>query len=196
MDDELLAALQPIVEALGLELVDVERRAGVLQVTVDRPGGVDLDALTAANRALSHALDELDPIPGRYSLEVSSPGLERPLRTPAHFSRAVGETITVKTRPQVPGERRRRGRLLAADAEGFELLPEGPGEAPGAEHDGGTEGGATLRLSYCDIDRARTLFEWGPAAAGAAREGRRPSGGGGPGAKPTGGRRGKQVVNR
>ena len=105
----------------GLELVDVERRASVLLVTVDRAGGVDLDALTAANRAVSRALDELDPIPGRYSLEVSSPGVERRLRTPAHFARAVGEMVAVKTRPQVPGERRLRGRLVAADDEGFEV---------------------------------------------------------------------------
>ncbi len=84
-------------------------KAGVLQVTVDREGGVDLEALTDANRAVSTVLDELDPIPGRYSLEVSSPGIERPLRTPAHFAKAVGATVTVKTRPQVPGERTAAG---------------------------------------------------------------------------------------
>ena len=160
MEEELLIALRPVVESVGLELVDVERRAGVLAVTVDRPGGADLDALTDANRAVSRALDELDPIPGRYSLEVSSPGLERPLRTPAHFARAVGETITVKTRPQVPGERRRRGRLVAADDEGFELDEEPAEDA--------TDGG-TIRLLYRDIDRARTVFEWGPATAGEGR---------------------------
>ncbi|HXW38702.1 MAG TPA: ribosome maturation factor RimP [Acidimicrobiales bacterium] len=173
MDEELLIALQPVVAQAGLELVDVERRAGVLLVTVDREGGVDLDALTAANRALSVALDELDPIPGRYSLEVSSPGLERTLRSPAHFARAVGETITVKTRPQVPGERRRRGQLVAADGEGFELVPEAT-EGDAASGDG------PIRLSYGDIDRARTVFDWGPAAGRATR----------------GRQRGKQVVNR
>jgi ribosome maturation factor RimP len=160
MDEELLIALRPVVESVDLELVDVERRGGVLAVTVDRPGGVDLDALTTANRAVSRALDELDPIPGRYSLEVSSPGLERPLRTAAHFDRAIGETITVKTRPQVPGERRRRGRLVAADDEGFELDLEPTEDAP----DGGT-----ARFLYSDIDRARTVFEWGPAAPGEQR---------------------------
>ena len=90
-------------------------RSGVLLVTVDRDGGVDLEALTEANRAVSVVLDELDPIPGRYTLEVSSPGVERTLRTPAHFVKAVGEQVTVKTRPQVPGERRLRGVLAAAD---------------------------------------------------------------------------------
>ena len=109
MVEDLYAALQPVVADAGLELVDVEMKSGVLQVTVDREGGVDLEALTDANRAVSTVLDELDPIPGRYSIEVSSPGVERTLRTPEHFAKAVGETVSVKTRPQVPGERRLRG---------------------------------------------------------------------------------------
>ena len=79
MVEELFAVLQPVVADAGLELVDVEMKSGVLQVTVDREGGVDLEALTDANRAVSTLLDEVDPIPGRYSLEVSSPGIERAL---------------------------------------------------------------------------------------------------------------------
>ena len=138
-----------MVAAADLELVDVELRSGVLLVTVDRPGGVDLQALTDANRVVSPVLDELDPIPGTYTLEVSSPGVERTLRTPDHFAKAVGETVSVKTRPQVPGDRRLRGRLVASDGEGFEL-----------EMDDG--GAGARRLSYTDIDRARTVFVWGP----------------------------------
>ena len=103
MVDDLFVQLQPVVSSIDLELVDVELRSGVLLVTVDRDGGVDLQALTDANRVVSSVLDELDPIPGRYTLEVSSPGVERTLRRPAHFVRAIGETVTVKTRPQVPG---------------------------------------------------------------------------------------------
>jgi len=147
MVEDLFAVLQPAVLAANLELVDVEMKAGVLQVTVDREGGVDLEALTDANRAVSTLLDELDPIPGRYSLEVSSPGIERPLRTPAHFTKAGGATVTVKTRPQVPGERRIQGILLASDDEGFTLDVDGSEEP--------------IRLAYSDIDRARTVFVWG-----------------------------------
>jgi len=150
MTDELFDQLQPVVAAAGLELVDVALRSGVLLVTVDRPCGVDLEALTDANRAVSTLLDETDPIPGRYTLEVSSPGVERTLRTPAHFIKAVGETVTVKTRPQVPGDRRLRGELLAADEDGLELAVEGAPEG-------------RLGLAYSDIDRARTVFVWGPA---------------------------------
>jgi len=149
MVEDLFATLQPVMAAAQLELVDVELKSGVLLVTVDRAGGVDLEALTDANRAASTLLDELDPIPGKYSLEVSSPGIERTLRTPAHFVKAVGEMVTVKTRPQVPGDRRLRGRLLAADDEGFELAIDGAAEG-------------RVRLSYPDIDRARTVFVWGP----------------------------------
>lgn len=149
MVEDLFSTLQPVIGTADLELVDVELKSGVLLVTVDSPGGVDLEALTLVNRAVSAVLDERDPIPGRYTLEVSSPGVERNLRTPAHFAKAVGETVSVKTRPQVPGERRLRGRVLAADDDGLELAVEG---APDGR----------VRLAYSNIDRARTVFVWGP----------------------------------
>ncbi|MGA2837707.1 MAG: ribosome maturation factor RimP [Acidimicrobiales bacterium] len=168
MVQDLFAALQPVVTGEGLELVDVEVKSGVLQVTVDREGGVDLEALTDANRAVSALLDELDPVPGRYSLEVSSPGIERPLRTPAHFAKAVGSTVSVKTRPQVPGERRLRGVLVAADEGGFSLAVEGSDGDP-------------VALAYTDVDRVRTVFVWGgqdrPGGGPAATEPARPKAG-------------------
>ena len=157
MTDELFTRLQPLLAAADLELVDVELRSGVLLVTVDRGGGVDLEALTDANRAVSALLDELDPIPGRYTLEVSSPGVERTLRRPAHFVKAIGETVTVKTRPQVPGDRRLRGVLVAADDDGLTL-----------EVAGAAEGG--IRLSYSDIDKACTVFVWGPERGAGGRK--------------------------
>lgn len=142
---ELHDVLMPVVRAVGLELFDVEVAATLVRVTVRREGGVDHDALASASRAVSAALDELDPFPGRYTLEVSSPGLERKLRTPAHFAGAVGETVTVRL---VAGEgepRRLQGRLSAADGDGIEIeLPEG-----------------ARRVGYRQIERARTVFEWG-----------------------------------
>jgi len=164
MVDDLFAALQPGVAASGLELVDVVFASGVLQVTVDREGGVDLDTLTEASRIVSSLLDDLDPVPGRYSLEVSSPGIERTLRTPAHFAKALGTTVSVKTRPQVPGERRLRGTLVAADESGFLLDVDGTDHPP-------------MRLAYGDIDRARTVFVWGAADRGTpGRSGKKPPG--------------------
>ncbi len=156
MVEDLFTALQPSVTACDLELVDVVLASGVLQVTVDREGGIDLEALTDASRAVSAVLDDLDPVPGRYSLEVSSPGIERTLRTPAHFIKAVGATVSIKTRPQVPGDRRRRGTLLEADEDGFLLDVDGSDDAP-------------LRVGYRDIDRARTVFVWGASDPGTGR---------------------------
>jgi len=150
--DRLVDALSPVLQASGLELVDVVVAGAQVQVTVDRPGGVDLDTLAEANIALSRALDVLDPFPGSYTLEVSSPGLERRLRTPAHFARAVGETVTVRTRGEDQPARRLRGLLSRADDRSVTL--EGP-EVPGG----------SVELAYEQIDRARTVFEWGPGRA-------------------------------
>ena len=156
MTEDLFPILEPAVVGAGLELVDVELKSGVVVVTVDRVGGVDLEALTDANRVVSEVLDERDPISGPYTLEVSSPGVERTLRIPAHFAKAVGETVTVKTRPL-------KGTLSAADADGIELTTEDVPEG-------------RIRLSYSDMDRARTVFSWGPTP---------PSGGGKSGAART-----------
>jgi len=107
-------------------------------------------------------LDAHDPLPGqRYTLEVSSPGVERKLRTPSHFARAVGETVSVRTVAGAKGERRVTGRLQCADADGFVLEAE---DLPGGER----------RLSYDEIERARTIFEWGSKSPSAARQGGAP----------------------
>jgi ribosome maturation factor RimP len=147
--DDLTDALSPVLADLGLDLVDVEVTGGVVRVLVDREGGVDLDALASANKAVSVELDRLDPMPGRYTLEVSSPGVERRLRTPAHFARAVGETVTVRTQPGTTEVRRLQGALAAADDDGVVLET---GDGP-------------VRIAYEQIERARTVFEWGPKPA-------------------------------
>ncbi len=142
-------ALSPILEARGLDLVDVVLHGAQLTVFVDREGGIGLDELGEATREVSTALDDLDPIPGRYTLSVSSPGLERRLRTPAHFARAVGETVTIRMDAGTADVRRITGTLGGADETGCTLT--GP-EVPGGE----------MRIAYDQIERARTVFEWGP----------------------------------
>ncbi len=154
--DTIAQELAPAVAGLGLDLYDVELsgtgRARILRVMVDREGGVDLDAIAAATEAVSPLLDAppLDSVvSGPYALEVSSPGLERPLRTPAHFERAIGETVSVKTRAiDDHGARRVRGVVTAADDTGFELV---------------LDDSTTERVAYGDVTQARTVFEWGPA---------------------------------
>jgi ribosome maturation factor RimP len=139
---------EPIVARLGLELFDIEHAGGILRVTVERPGGVDLESIAAVTRELSRALDEHDPIAGRYTLEVSSPGLERTLRSPEHFAWAVGKDVSVKTVATYEGERRLSGTVRDADDEGVTLVPTDLGRD-------------AVRLRYDDIDKARTTFEWG-----------------------------------
>lgn len=138
------------------ELVDVEQHGRVVRITVDRDGGVSADDLGDLTRRISHVLDDADPVPGRYTLEVSSPGLERALRTPAHFARAVGDKVNVKTRPNVEGERRIVGELTAADDDGITIRPETIRPGDGALGD-------ARHLRYEEIERARTVFDWGPA---------------------------------
>jgi ribosome maturation factor RimP len=149
-DSEVLAgALSPVVSARGLDLVDVEVSGSQVTVFVDREGGVGLDELGEATKDVSSALDDLDPMPGRYTLTVSSPGLERRLRTPAHFARAVGETVTARVDAGTADVRRLTGTLVSADDSGCTLA--GP-DLPGGE----------VRIGYDRIERARTVFEWGP----------------------------------
>jgi ribosome maturation factor RimP len=154
---DLAGALAPVVEARGLDLVDVEVHGAQLTVFVDREGGVGLDDLGEATKDVSAALDRIDPMPGRYTLTVSSPGLERRLRTPGHFARAVGETVTVRVDAGTADVRRLTGTLESADETGCILA--GP-DVPGGE----------VRISYDQIERARTVFEWGPAPRRAKSE--------------------------
>jgi ribosome maturation factor RimP len=143
------ALIRPEVEAAGLELWEVTfRREGgrmVLRVTVDREGGADLDAISAVAERISQQLDVEGFGASRYQLEVSSPGLARPLRQPRHFERSVGERVRVKTREPVEGSRTHEGALVSADAETIVIA---------------TDGGE-VRVPYSNLASARTVFEWG-----------------------------------
>jgi ribosome maturation factor RimP len=145
--DRLRELVEPICLDLGLELYDLDLNGGVFKVTVDAPGGVGLTAIAELTREISRALDVHDPISGHYTLEVSSPGLERQLRTPSHWARAVGSTVKVKVRPNAGAERRLEGAIVSAGDDTVVLRT--------------TVGERTL--AYVDIDKARTVFEWGPA---------------------------------
>ena len=113
---------EPVALATGLELVDVQFRPEggrtVLRLLVDRPeGGVTLDELTRLSRELGDLLDVHDAVPGRYHLECSSPGLNRPLLQEAHFRRAVGQRVRVRTRDPIAGRRQFHGSLVEAGPE-------------------------------------------------------------------------------
>lgn len=142
------ALVAPIVSDHGLSLYDVEHTGGSLRVLVDREGGADIDALGRLTHAVSEALDRADPVPGRYTLEVSSPGLERRLRRPEHFVGAMGETVSVKTVPGVGGDRRVQGTLVEVTGDGVVVETD-----DGARH-----------LAFDDVEAARTVFTWEPEA--------------------------------
>ena len=145
MADRLLALALPILGDLGLELYDFEYTGGVIRITIDKPGGLDLSDITDATRIMSRELDHADLIETAYSLEVSSPGLERNLRTPTHYQSAISSMVKVKLRAGQKDERRLEGRLVAADEATITL----------------TIGGVNRLVGYDEIDKARTVFAWG-----------------------------------
>lgn len=145
--DRVTEQVVPLLEARGLSLYDVELNGGNLRVTVDGPNGVLLDDLAELTRAIGHEFEENDPMPGSYTLEVSSPGLERKLRTAEHFQGAVDEEVNVKLAPHVDGDRRVRGVLTRVDDDSIVL------DVDGVEQ----------TVDIADITKAVTVFEWGPA---------------------------------
>jgi ribosome maturation factor RimP len=157
---------KPVLASAGLELWDVEVARDVVRIMVDCPGGVDLDALSRASTVISPLLDDHPEVTpeGRYQLEVSSPGVERTLRTPDQYRRYVGAEVQVKTRVPVEGGRRHHGRLLSAGEDAIEVeLRDTAGRRVGFRYD--------------EIERARTVLIWGPTAAKSPAPGRKaPSG--------------------
>lgn len=112
---------KPIVEGLGFELVDVEYvREGsqwYLRILIDKPGGITLDDCEAVHKPLSDKLDEVDPIPQAYMLEVSSPGVERPFKTARDFEKAIGEQVQIRFYKPVDGSKTVEGILEAYDGQ-------------------------------------------------------------------------------
>ena len=145
------AMVMPILADLSLELYDLEFAGGTLRVTIDTPpggpAGVDIDRISLVTRLLGRELDHNEnAVPGRFTLEVTSPGLERTLRTPAHFAREIGKTVNVRLTSEHEGRRRLNGELV-----------------------GSTDRTATVRLSESGeqvefplslLDKAKTVFVW------------------------------------
>lgn len=154
VNEKIVALVAPMVADLHLDLYDIEFNGGILKITVDTPagsdGGVTLDNLALITRLLNREFEHNDPIPGNYTLEVSSPGLERTLRTPAHFQREIGKTVAIRLREVLDGARRVQGVLIAADAKTATIRLDDAAL---------TETVVPLAL----IDRARTVFSWAPA---------------------------------
>jgi ribosome maturation factor RimP len=132
-----------------LTLWDVEMGGqpgrAVVRVFIDADDGIDLDTVAEVSEEISRGLDLRDPIPGRYTLEVSSPGLERTLRSPEHFARCLGRKAVVKTRERLLPESHRIEGVIAAASEESVRLETGSGE---------------VDVPYGQLRSARTIFEW------------------------------------
>ena len=143
-EKSLLSALEPRAASEGVEIVTVEvagaKKAPTIRVYIDTPDGVSFDELSSAQAWINDLMDELDPFPGAYTLEVSSPGIDRPLRTPEHFARFAGETVTVKTTGPIDGRSSFTGELLGFE-DGCVIVAAG--------------GADTFRIPYDNIKKAR-----------------------------------------
>jgi len=117
--ERLIALMEPVLGRLGYELVELEHTAGrasaLVRLYIDRPEGVGLDDCERVSREISALLDVEDPIPTAYTLEVSSPGFDRVLRTRAHFARFIGSRVFVELAAPRAGRRRYTGILLSVD---------------------------------------------------------------------------------
>jgi ribosome maturation factor RimP len=120
---EVWQIVEPLLGAEGLELVDIEYRSEahgtMLRLFIDRKGGVSLDDLAPLSRRLGDALDVHEAVPGAYTLEVSSPGINRRLRQPDHFRRYVGKRVRVRCSEYHNGRRSFLGPLLAVENDGI-----------------------------------------------------------------------------
>lgn len=152
--------LERRVEELGFELVELDRagdkRRPILRVSVDRPDsvpgqpGVSLEDCTAVSRALEPWLDALEDLPGNYVLEVSSPGVERPLVRPRDWRRFAGQEIAVRGKRLLAGKAKRLEGVLLGVAEGAE------GERASLRLASGEE----VELPLADIDKANLVYRW------------------------------------
>lgn len=147
--EKVKSTIEPVLEDRGFELVDLEYRREpvgmVLRLFVDRPGGVDLEACSEASAVVSGKLDETDIIKSSYTLEVSSPGVERRLTKAAHFHRFIGEKVAVRTAGAIDGRKRFSGKLMGADEEKFSV-----------EFDG-----RVMTFSYDEVTRVNLVFsDW------------------------------------
>jgi ribosome maturation factor RimP len=125
LHDRLIALFEPALAEQGYELVEVEFVTGqggaTLRVYIDKPEGIDMDDVSVASPVVSDLLDAEDPFPGAYSLEVSSPGLDRVLRKPEHFARFVDNRVKVELAVPRDGRKRYTGMLRRSDGESIEL---------------------------------------------------------------------------
>lgn len=152
VNDRLHEILSPILWTLGLELVEVvclgQGPRSVVRVLIDKPGGVTITDCEQAHKALGPALDVADPFPHSYTLEVSSPGLDRPLKRLQDYQRVIGKRINVKLRQPLEGQWKVTGEVVQADERDVVLSVSSDASVP-----------QTLRLEFEKIVEARLVVK-------------------------------------
>lgn len=142
----ILDALEPRGSQEGVEIVDVEvvgaKKAPVIRIYIDTADGVSFDELSSAQAWMGDILDEVDPFPGAYTMEVSSPGIDRPLRTLEHFQRFAGGKASIRTASPIDGRANFKG---AMSVDGSDILIEADGQ--------------TWRIPFESVKRANLIGE-------------------------------------
>ena len=156
--EKLTELVQPLVEDLGYEFVGLEYNSNpknaVLRIYIDRAEGVDIDDCSRVSREVAALLDVKDPIPGFYNLEISSPGLDRPLFTPEHFEQFNGEEVQVSLFAPQDGRRKISGTIISAGQEQVML----------------ESGGVEYALNFNNIAKARLVPDYDELMSGQARD--------------------------
>ena len=145
------AIAEPILAGEGLELIDVEflheREGWVLRLVIDKPGGISLDDCAGASHSVETAIDVEDVVEGEYRLEVSSPGLNRPLKKPEHFRKVAGRKVKVKTFGPIGEPPRKHFSGLLKDVRPDGVVVE-------------VEGAGAFEIPFKDIAKANLEFEF------------------------------------
>ena len=141
---------KPLAQTQGLEIIDIEFRSEgsrggrVLRLYLDKDGGPNMDELSQVSRELSGLLDEQDFVEGAYTLEVSSPGINRPLKLPEHFRRFLGKRVRVRTRELIQGRRSFLGPLLEVFPDKIAL----------------NQDGARIEIPFALIEKSNYEHDW------------------------------------
>jgi ribosome maturation factor RimP len=149
VQDRLQALLEPLVESMGYELVLLEfsphKGSAMVRLFIDAPGGITLGDCEKVSREVEGVLDVEDPIPQNYRLEVSSPGLDRPLVKPAHYERFAGSVVKVQLLAPKAGRRKFQG-VLKGLKDGHVVLD--------------TADAGTVELALDQVERARLVPDY------------------------------------
>jgi len=146
VQDRLWDRIDPYVAAEGIELDDIEILGGgqIVRVTVDASDPIGVDTIAELSKGIGRLIEEDDPFSSSYTLEVSSPGLERKLTRLHHYEKSVGNVVKVKTFAAVDGDKVHRGTLQSVNEDGFAIDVEG----------------SERKFQYEDVSSARTIFVW------------------------------------